>query len=154
MKSWKVLLCLFCVSALASWAAVGTAEEVVIGYSGPLSGPAAEYGQDCVNGIDMAVKELNSTGGVTIKGKKYSFKLERLDDRVDPTQAVNNARRLVSQSKAPVVFNSIATTIGPLMRVNETKGSEFLVAGYSSVHAHHALGNKLVINPCPNFLSY
>lgn len=130
------------------------AGEVVIGYSGPLSGPAAEYGQDCVNGVDMAVKEINAAGGITVKGEKYTFRLERLDDRVDPTLAVNNARRFVSQYKTPVVFNSIATTIGPLMRINETKDSEFLVAGYSSVHAHHGLGNKLVINPCPNFLSY
>lgn len=137
-----------------SWNAALAAEEIIIGYSGPLSGPAAEYGQDCVNGVDMAVKEINAAGGITVKGKKYTFKLERLDDRVDPTLAVNNARRFVSQFKTPVVFNSIATTIGPLMRVNETKGSEFLVAGYSSVHAHHTLGNKLVINPCPNFLSY
>lgn len=154
MKSWKVFLCSAGVSVLMMWASATCAEEVVIGYSGPLSGPAAEYGQDCVNGVDMAVKEINAAGGITVKGKKYSFKLERLDDRVDPTQAVNNARRFVSQFKTPVVFNSIATTIGPLMRVNETKGSEFLVAGYSSVHTHHSLGNKLVINPCPNFFSY
>ncbi|MEE9934276.1 MAG: ABC transporter substrate-binding protein [Deltaproteobacteria bacterium] len=154
MKSWKTLFCSLFVAALFFWAAAAPAEEVVIGYSGPLSGPAAEYGQDCVNGVDMAVKELNAAGGITVKGKKYTFRLERLDDRVDPTQAVNNARRFVAQYKTPVVFNSIATTIGPLIRVNETKGSEFLVAGYSSVHAHHTLGNKLVINPCPNFLSY
>ena len=60
------------------WAAVAFAEDIVVGYSGPLSGPAAEYGQDCVNGIDMAVKELNAAGGVTIKGKKYTFRLEKL----------------------------------------------------------------------------
>ena len=154
MKIWKILSRLFCVVVFMSWGVALASDEVVIGYSGPLSGPAAEYGQDCVNGVDMAVKEINATGGITVKGKKYTFRLERLDDRVDPTQAVNNARRFVSQYKTPVVFNSIATTIGPLMRVNETKGSEFLVAGYSSVHAHHALENKLVINPCPNFLSY
>jgi branched-chain amino acid transport system substrate-binding protein len=143
-----------CVLIVVGWAAVASAEDIVIGYSGPLGGPAAEYGQDCANGVDMAVRELHAAGGIAVKGKKYTFRLERLDDRVEPTQAVNNARRFVSQYKTPVVFNSIATTIGPLMRVNETKGSEFLVAGYSSIHAHNALGNKLVINPCPNFLSY
>ncbi|MBC7104337.1 MAG: hypothetical protein H5T97_00180, partial [Firmicutes bacterium] len=26
------------------------AKEIVIGFNGPLSGPAAEYGRDCANG--------------------------------------------------------------------------------------------------------
>ena len=72
---------------LLSWSVLGIAAEIIIGFTGPLSGPAAEYGQDCVNGIDMAVKEINAAGGVTVKGNKYTFRLEKLDDRVDPTLA-------------------------------------------------------------------
>lgn len=154
MKSWKVFICSMFVLAFTAWAAVGSAEDIVIGYSGPLSGPAAEYGQDCVNGIDMAINEINAAGGITFKGGKYTFKLEKLDDRIDPTQAVNNANRFVAQYKAPVVFNSIATTTGALLNINQTKGSEFLLAAYSSVHSIHALGNKLLINPTPNFVTY
>ena len=66
MKSWKVFICSMFVLALIAWAAVGSAEDIVIGYSGPLSGPAAEYGQDCVNGIDMAINEINAAGGITL----------------------------------------------------------------------------------------
>ena len=29
------------------------ADEIVVGYTGPLSGPAAEYGQDILNGVDL-----------------------------------------------------------------------------------------------------
>lgn len=154
MKNWKVWLCSFFAMALMSWGSISAAEDVVIGYSGPLSGPAAEYGQDNVNGVDMAIKDLNARGGITVKGTKYTFRLERLDDRTDPTQVVNNANRFVAQYKTPVVFNSIATTIGPLLKINQAKGNEFLVAGYSSVHTLHNFGNKLLINPTPNFFSY
>ena len=86
-KGFLSLIIVF--SFVFSLSATGFADEIVVGFSGPLSGPAAEYGQDCVNGVDMAVKDLNAAGGITVKGQKYTFKLDRLDDRTDPTQAVN-----------------------------------------------------------------
>jgi len=102
----------------------------------------------------MAVREINAAGGITVKGKNYFFKLHRLDDRAGMAEAVGNARKFVAQDKAPVVFNSSATTIGALMKINETRGSEFLIVGYTSAHALHGLGNKLLINPTPDFLAY
>ena len=76
-----------------TWNAFVFAADIVIGYSGPLSGPAAEYGQDCVNGVDMAINEINARGGITVKGQSYTFRLERMDDKVNPRTAVENARR-------------------------------------------------------------
>ena len=52
----------------ASDAAAQGVKEIVIGYTGPISGVAAEYGQDCVNGIEMAINEINPAGGITVKG--------------------------------------------------------------------------------------
>ncbi len=66
----KRLLCFLFVFLAAAWGAKADAEEIVVGFTGPLSGPAAEYGQDCLNGIDMAVKEINASGGMKVKGKK------------------------------------------------------------------------------------
>jgi len=151
MKSFKALLCSMFVLAFVVWATVGSAEEIVVGFSGPLSGPAAEYGQDCVNGVDMAVKEINAAGGVTVKGKKYTFRLEKLDDRVDPTLAKNNALRFVNQHKAIAVFNPIATTIGSIMAIPE---QNFIIGAFSSVHTIMDKGHPMIINPVPNFAVY
>nr|MBP9532388.1 ABC transporter substrate-binding protein [Syntrophaceae bacterium] len=105
MKIGKIILLgsMF-VLALAAWTSVCAAEEVVIGYSGPLSGPAAEYGQDSINGIDMAIREINAAGGLSVKGETFTLKLRRLDDRAGMDQAIINARKFVNQDKAPVVF--------------------------------------------------
>jgi len=152
MHDWKKFVCSMLLSVfVAMWAVAASAQEIVIGYSGPLSGPAAEYGQDVGNGIEMAVKELNAAGGVTVKGKKYSFKLEKLDDRADATQARNNALRLVNQNKAIVIFNPIATTIGAMMSIPE---HNFIIAAYSSVHTIMDMGHPMIINPVPNFVTY
>ncbi len=151
MKSWRSSLCSFLVTILVVWATAASAAEIVIGFTGPLSGPAAEYGQDCVNGIDMAVKELNAAGGVTVKGQKYTFRLERLDDRVDPTQAKNNALRLVNQNKAIAVFNPIVTTLASIMGIPE---QNFIIVAYTSIHTILDKGHPMIINPVPNFVTY
>ena len=151
MKYLRVLIGLAVAVFIISWAGSSKAEEIVVGFTGPLSGPAAEYGQDCVNGIDMAVKEINAAGGVTVKGRQYMFRLEKLDDRVDPTQAKNNALRFVNQQKAIAVFNPIATTIAPIMSIPE---HNFIIAAYSSVHMINQKGHPMVINPVPSFANY
>ncbi|MEW6184658.1 MAG: ABC transporter substrate-binding protein [Thermodesulfobacteriota bacterium] len=158
MKGNKIALGCLMITVLLLSGAIGyaapQAQEVVIGYTAPLSGPAAEYGQDCVNGVDMAINEINKSGGITVKGKKYTFKLEKLDDRIDPTQAVNNARRFRDQFKTPAIFNPVFNTITPMMQINQEKGNEFLMMAYTSTPKVTALNNKLLVAIPPNFEIY
>lgn len=124
-------------------------DDILIGFSGPLSGLAADYGLDLVNGIEQAIKELNEAGGVTVAGKKYQFKLEKLDDRIDPTQAVNNARRFRSKG-ALAVFNGVFSTCAAMMNINQEKGNEFLVMAFTSTPKITKMKNKLtVVAPGP-----
>lgn len=130
------------------------AEEAVIGFTGPLSGPGSGYGRDNVNGLKMAVQDINEAGGITVNGTKYTFKLEAYDDMIDPTAAVNNARRLRSRSGARVIFNPVFNTIAPLMEINEQKGSEFLLMAYSSTPKIDEIDNDLTISIPPPFTAY
>lgn len=151
MKSWKALLCTVLTAVLLTWAAAAFADEIVIGFSAPLSGPAAEYGQDCMYGVDMAIKELNAAGGVTVGGKKYTFKMERLDDRMDPTQAKNNALRLVNQNKAIVVFSPNFTSAAAIMGIQP---ANFILAAYTSIHVLLDKGHPMIITAVPSFMTY
>lgn len=153
MRHFKRFIFWAIISIIFSWSTFGFAGEIVIGYTGPLSGVAAEYGQDIFNGIDMAVKEINEAGGIAVAGEKYTFKLERLDDRADPTQAVNNARRFQSDG-AVAVFNGVFTTTAPIMKINEEKGKEFLMMAYTSTPKVESLNNKLTIISTPTFNVY
>ncbi len=129
-------------------------KEVVIGFTGPLSGPAAEYGQDCLNGLDMAAKEINAKGGFTVGNQKYIIRLEKLDDMGDPTNAVNNARRFRNQYKTPAIFNPVFNAIAPMMRINEEKGNEFIMMAYTSTPKVVQMNNKLVVAVPPPFTIY
>ena len=42
MKYLKVLICLVVAVFVMSWTGSSKADEIVLGYTGPLSGPAAE----------------------------------------------------------------------------------------------------------------
>lgn len=140
---------------MLAWLAVpctADAQDILIGYSGPLSGLAAEYGQDVFNGIDLAVNEINAKGGIVVQGKKHKFKLEKLDDRADPTQAVNNARRLRSRG-AIAVFNPVYTTSAAIMNVNQEKGNEFLLLAFTSTPRITDAGNKLLVVTPGSFVS-
>ncbi len=148
------MLVLFFTTAMILWMSTAYGQDIVIGFSGPLSGPAAEYGQDMLNGIDMAINEINAAGGITVAGKKYKFRLEKLDDKTDPTAAVNNARRLRSNG-AIAVFNGVFTTIAAINKINQEKGNEFLLMAYTSTPKLYEMGNKLLIGiTAPPFTVY
>jgi branched-chain amino acid transport system substrate-binding protein len=151
---YLTILCFVIMSLALFWTIEGKAKEIVIGYTGPLSGPAAEYGQENFNGVEMAVNEMNDAGGITVKGIKYPFKLLKLDDRSDPTQAVNNARRFHEQDKAIAVFCPVFTCISSIMKINEEKGNEFLMMAYTSTPKAMQMGNKLIVGIPPAFTVY
>ena len=153
MKHFPLGLVL-CLLTLALFCSGAYAKDVVIGFTGPLSGPGAGYGRDNVNGLQMAVDDTNKAGGLTIKGKKYKVKLKSYDDMISPPNAVNNARRLVARDGAVVIFNPVFNTIAPLMQINEQPGSEFLVMAYSSTPKIEEIPNKLTASIPPPFTAY
>lgn len=152
MNRWKWMFCL-CAALVLFMVQSVEAKEIIVGYSGPLSGPAAEYGQDCFNGIDMAVKEINAAGGITVKGEKYTFRLDKLDDRIDQTQAVINAR-LFQDRKAIALFQSITSNVHAVMKLNEEKGHEILLLNYINSPSVSNTGNKLAVALVPPFTTY
>ncbi len=154
MKLFRMISFLIALVAASFLWSSSEAKDIVIGFSGPLSGPAAEYGQNCINGMDMAVKQVNNTGGIKINGEQYNLKLVKLDDRIDPTLAVNNSRRMREQDKAIAIFQPITALSYAMMNINQEKGHEFIVMAYTSSPALPKQGNALTITIPPTFSIY
>lgn len=130
----------------------GKGEDVVIGYTGPMSGGGAAYGENVKLGLDMAVAQLNKQG-VKIDGKDVKVALKSLDDKYVPSTAATNAQRLADQDKAAVVFSPNAGAIKAMQQVNDGR-SKFLIGAYTSDPAIMQSGNKLTAMFPPNFESY
>ncbi len=135
-----------------SLSAGAMAGEVNIGFTGPLSGGAALYGENTLSGLRMAVAEINAAGGFDLNGEKTTVNLVSLDDRYSPAQAATNAKRLKQESNVSAVFVPHSGGIFALQDFNEK--DNFLVMAYSSVPTITEQGNSLTLRIPPTFDGY
>lgn len=70
-------------------------EPVLIGVCGPLTGQYAQYGAQWKKGFDLALDEINASGGIKGRPLKYVFE----DSQSDPRQTVSIARKFVADDK-------------------------------------------------------
>jgi branched-chain amino acid transport system substrate-binding protein len=128
------------------------AQQVVkIGYSGPLSGGAALYGKNVLDGMQMAVGELNAQG-MTINGQKVRFEVVALDDKYNPSESAVNAQRLVQEHKTPAILVPHSGGSFAIQTTNEQQ--KLLLLSYTSVPQVTARGNPLTLRIPPEFTSY
>ena len=137
---------------MALGAAPAMAQEVVkIGFSGPLSGGAALYGKNVLDGMQMAVSEINAAG-FEVAGKKYKFEIVALDDKYNPSETAINAQRLVQEHKTPAIL--VPHSGGSLALQVNNEQNKYLLLSYTSVPQVTARGNKLTLRIPPEFTSY
>jgi len=86
--------------------------DITIGVSISLTGPTSALGIPTKNGIELWPK--------TIAGEKLNIIV--LDDATDPTQAVKNARRFITEDKVDVIVGSVATPVAAAMSDVATEG--------------------------------
>lgn len=136
----------------AAFAAPAMAQDVVkIGYSGPLSGGAAQYGKNALDGMLLAADELNAAN-LEVGGKKVKFEIVPLDDKYNPSETAINAQRLVQQHKTPAILVPHSGGIFALQTTNER--NNFIVLAYSSVPQITDRGNQLTLRIPPEFTTY
>ncbi len=139
-------------AATAVAAGPALAQEVVkIGYSGPLSGGAAQYGKNVLDGMQMAVAEINAANP-EVGGKKVKVEIVALDDKYNPSETAINAQRLVQQHKTAAILVPHSGGIFALQTTNER--NSFIVLAYSSVPQITAKGNKLTLRIPPEYTGY
>src|ERR1700674_2666132 len=103
MKTKSLFALALGASALFAGAAV--AQDLVIGYAGPITGQYASFGLQFKNGAEQAITDINAAGGVL--GRK--IRLEMADDACDPKQARAVAEKLAGM-KVPVVIGHFCSS--------------------------------------------
>lgn len=72
-----------------------TSEPIYLGVSGPLTGPNAQYGAQWKQGFDLALDQINGSGGIKGRPLRYIFE----DTQSDPKQTVAVAQKFVSDKR-------------------------------------------------------
>lgn len=84
---------------------IAQADEIRVGTSTVLSGPAQALGRDMKLGMDAYFSKINKVGGVN----GHSIKLVALDDGYEPSKAAPNMRQLIDQQKVVAVLGNVGT---------------------------------------------
>lgn len=80
--------------------------EILVGEFGSMTGSEATFGISTHQGIELAINEANSAGGV--KGKKIS--LISLDDQGKAEEAASVVTRLITQNKVVAILGEVASS--------------------------------------------
>jgi branched-chain amino acid transport system substrate-binding protein len=80
-------------------------DSILIGVSGPLTGPNAQYGAQWKKGFDLALDEINGAGG--INGRKLEYVFE--DSQSDPKQSVTVAQKFVNDPRIVIELGDFAS---------------------------------------------
>jgi branched-chain amino acid transport system substrate-binding protein len=139
-----LLLVVMGIVAFVAIPAKAEVEELRIGLAGPMSGPGAQYGESMKEAAELAVKQINESGG--IKGKKVVLFIE--DDESNPAKAVNVMQKLVTNDKIAVAvghYNSSCT----LASMNVTKRAKVPhLCPISTATAITESGNPYIFRNC------
>jgi branched-chain amino acid transport system substrate-binding protein len=93
------------VAPLRAQTGAAKGEPVYLGVSGPLTGPNAQYGAQWKQGFDLALDEVNATGGINGRPLAYIFE----DSQSDPRQAVAVAQKFVADKRIVVELGDFAS---------------------------------------------
>nr|WP_325194609.1 ABC transporter substrate-binding protein [uncultured Oscillibacter sp.] len=77
----------------------GSGDTILLGTISPNTGNLAAYGTAIINGVNLAVEEINAAGGVL----GSQIQVINADDQGDPTECMNAFNSLVSQGVGLIV---------------------------------------------------
>ncbi|NGQ95796.1 ABC transporter substrate-binding protein [Brevibacillus sp. SYP-B805] len=163
-RTWKCLLplsaaaILLCATACGNQSAsVGSGgseltREISIGWSGPQSGGAALYGKNTLDGLQMAIDDINNAGGIKVGNETVKLKLAALDDKYQPNETATNARRLKTENNTTIIFTPHSGGVFALQTFNVQE--KFLIAAYTSEPKVTATNNPLTVRIPPRYDTY
>lgn len=83
-------------------------DSVKIGVVLPLTGPAALYGEQSLEGGKLAAKMMNEEGGI-LDGKKIELVIE--DDQSKPELGVNKFKKLIENDKVDAITGGVNSSV-------------------------------------------
>lgn len=130
-------------SMLALLAPAAAQAEITIGVNLSSTGPAAGIGIPSKNGVTLF-------GPSSIAGEKIRYVI--LDDTTDPTIALQNVKRLISEERVDVIIGPslVASTLAVMSTVAESKTPMFTQAQSASLVTPMDEKRKWVFKMIPN----
>jgi len=125
-------------------------DEIIIGAVYPLTGAVASTGQNIKKGIDLAVEDINASGGVL--GKKIEIVYG--DTQGDPKIGMSEAERLMTQSNVPVMLGAYQSGVTEVISQVAEKNATPLLSAISTADVLTTRGYKYFFRMAPTNMMY
>ena len=102
-----VLLLVACMPPLSGHAA--DAAVLKVGLIAELTGTIPAVGASCRHGAELAVREINGSGGILIDGRRHRLELVVEDSGNDPDRAAAAARKLIEKERVIAIIGPNAS---------------------------------------------
>ena len=101
-----ILVCPTLVQAEKKW--------VTFGVVCPTTGPVAFLGNAFIQGIELAIDEVNNKwnppgGGIIVNGQRYYLRYEHYNDEANPSKSVVGFRKLIDAHNVPFILGPLGT---------------------------------------------
>ncbi|HCD38025.1 MAG TPA: hypothetical protein DEQ77_04765 [Candidatus Omnitrophica bacterium] len=120
--------------------------EYKLGVIAPLTGEGASYGDAMKKGIDLAVEEINKTGGINGKNLIPVYR----DSKLESKEALNAFRYLVDVEKVPAIFGEAASSLSATLAPYANKSKVVLLSSISTADTLKDAGDYFFRNVPPN----
>lgn len=96
-------------ATLLGFAAAARAESVRVGVIAEITGDMPAVGASCRNAAEMAVREINASGGLDVGGKKLKVELFVEDNGGKADQSAAAAQKLITQEEVVAIIGPNAS---------------------------------------------
>lgn len=142
-SKFKIAALLLLAAALPAYAEEGvTPNEIVIGMSNALSGPAAGLGTQLKAGAIAYLDKVNAAGG----GNGRKIKLISYDDGYEPERTAANTRKLIEQDKVFALFGYVGTPTSAAAVPSATKSGVPYIAPFTGAEALRNPVSPIIFN--------
>lgn len=104
MRVYNALFAAISIITLLCIPLISKAEDIRLGFTGPLSGPSALLGHQLVNGIELGLKRLN-----TSKELPFTVSLIARDDGYEPSRTAPVIEKMVEDDNIVGLISSVGT---------------------------------------------
>lgn len=108
--------------AIGGRAARGQGTEIIIGAPNSMTGGLGESGRVVVNGLQLAVEEINAGGGIRSLGGARLRVIAADTSSDNPAQAASVTRRLITENRCTALVGSHASTMTLSSQIEAERG--------------------------------
>jgi len=125
------------------------AGAIKVGAVIPLTGRYAAGGEQIRNGYELAVEDINNSGGVDVNGTKVPIELKILDDESDPTKTVQRLETLFAEDEVLAYLGGFGSDLhAAAAGVAEKNKVPYLGVAFALQKVHDQ-GFKYLFSPFP-----